>query len=66
MCGGWLLCLILTEAGALPDDPDEPQYAARTDSKLDVMSKSEWFFWPRPGEYRVINYDMLIELHGML
>lgn len=39
----WLLCLILTAAGALPDDPTQVGYRARTDVKMDVLISSPWF-----------------------
>lgn len=46
---GWLLCHILTVAGRLPDDPDDVQYPARTDSKADTVELASWFYFPYPG-----------------
>nr|XP_002124192.1 solute carrier family 23 member 1 [Ciona intestinalis] len=47
----WLLCLILTECNALPSDPDNPAYKARTDIKLNVLYKAPWFRFPYPGQW---------------
>lgn len=49
----WILCLILTAAGAFPDDPAEYGYKARTDVYSDVLRESAWFRFPYPGQFGV-------------
>ncbi|KAJ8039465.1 Solute carrier family 23 member 1 [Holothuria leucospilota] len=49
----WILCLILTAAGAFPDDPAEYGYKARTDVYSDVLQESAWFRFPYPGQFGV-------------
>ena len=46
----WMICGILTVAGTFPE---EGQWGsgARTDTKLDVLRKAEWFRFPYPGSY---------------
>ena len=47
----WLLCFILTVAGAFPEDDTEYGYEARTDIRLDVLEKTSWIRFPYPGIY---------------
>ncbi|XP_039260225.2 solute carrier family 23 member 1-like [Styela clava] len=47
----WLLCLILTETGALPDNPNEVGYRGRTDVRISVLQNSPWFRFPYPGQW---------------
>ncbi|KAJ8039460.1 Solute carrier family 23 member 2 [Holothuria leucospilota] len=49
----WILCLILTAAGAFPDDPSEYGYKARTDVYSDALRESAWFRFPYPGQFGV-------------
>ena len=49
----WLVCLILTVTGVLPDDPDKKGYKARTDAKLETLHESSWFYFPYPGKLMV-------------
>ena len=44
----WILSYILTKYGAFSDDPRELSYNARTDAKLDVLTKADWFLIPYP------------------
>ncbi|KAJ8313819.1 hypothetical protein KUTeg_008380 [Tegillarca granosa] len=44
----WLICAILTVAGAFPDDKSWG-YEARTDIKTDVIRDALWFRFPYPG-----------------
>ena len=46
---GWLVSLIITEAGGFTDDPTAKEYNSRTDARLDAISNSKWFFFPYPG-----------------
>lgn len=45
----WLLSYILTVTGRFPDDPNEIGYLARTDAKVDAITKMDWFYFPYPG-----------------
>ena len=47
----WLVCFILTVAGAFPSDPDSIGFGARTDTKHQVLSQASWFRFPYPGEF---------------
>ncbi|XP_013379942.1 solute carrier family 23 member 2 [Lingula anatina] len=47
----WIVSLILTLTGALPDDPGHPQYKARTDAYVGGIHTAKWFFVPYPGKY---------------
>lgn len=47
----WAVCGILTLTGVLPDDPSEPAYRARTDTRGDLITLSPWFFFPYPGQF---------------
>ncbi|XP_060570573.1 solute carrier family 23 member 1-like [Ruditapes philippinarum] len=47
----WGVCAILTATGALPDNPGEWGYAARTDRSLQVLQSAEWFRFPYPGQW---------------
>ena len=49
VCIMWLLCYILTVAGAFPSDSTAYGYEARTDIRLDVIRKTNWFRFPYPG-----------------
>ncbi|XP_078326657.1 solute carrier family 23 member 1-like [Crassostrea virginica] len=50
LLSAWMICGILTAAGAFPE---EGQWGsgARTDTKLDVLRKAEWFRFPYPGQW---------------
>ena len=50
MLFNWMLCGILTAAGALPEDPKDQMYDTRTDARVDVLSDSPWFSIPYPGK----------------
>ena len=45
----WLLSIVLTVTDVFPNDPNKWGYAARTDLRTDVISKSPWFRFPYPG-----------------
>lgn len=47
----WLFSYILTVAGVFPSHPDTYGYGARTDTRLDVLTKSQWFRFPYPGQW---------------
>ncbi|XP_021359107.1 solute carrier family 23 member 1-like [Mizuhopecten yessoensis] len=47
----WALCGVLTLAGVFPDDPSEPAYGARTDTRGDLITLSPWLFFPYPGQF---------------
>lgn len=47
----WIVCLILTSAGAFPDDPTEYGYKARTDIYNEDIKDAEWFRLPYPGQF---------------
>lgn len=50
MCGGWLVCFLLTIFDVLPSKSDEYGYSARTDISVDAVTNSPWFHVPYPGE----------------
>ncbi|XP_060073951.1 solute carrier family 23 member 1-like isoform X2 [Ylistrum balloti] len=56
----WILCAILTLAGVFPDDPKEPSYNARTDRGGDIISISPWFYFPYPGQFGAIRFNMAV------
>ncbi|XP_051917187.1 solute carrier family 23 member 1 isoform X3 [Hippocampus zosterae] len=51
MCGGWLVCFLLTVFEVLPSKPDKYGYSARTDINLDAIANSPWFHIPYPGQW---------------
>ncbi|KAK3587962.1 hypothetical protein CHS0354_014481 [Potamilus streckersoni] len=51
MITAWVICAILTVAGAFPADSKAWGYDARTDTKVDVLFKSDWFRFPYPGQW---------------
>ncbi|KAJ8316860.1 hypothetical protein KUTeg_004764 [Tegillarca granosa] len=55
---GWLLCLILTVSGALSNDPGNKDFQSRTDSKLEVISKATWFYFPYPGQFGGMGFSI--------
>ncbi|CAL1539216.1 unnamed protein product [Lymnaea stagnalis] len=48
---GWTLSVILTEAGTMSDDPKHKHHFARTDSRLDIIHRADWFTYPYPGKF---------------
>ncbi|XP_053404669.1 solute carrier family 23 member 1-like isoform X2 [Mercenaria mercenaria] len=56
-CIMWLLCYILTAAGALPDDEKMYGYNARTDLRLNVISEVPWVRFPYPGHWGVPTFN---------
>uniref|UniRef100_A0A3B4X274 Si:dkey-106n21.1 n=1 Tax=Seriola lalandi dorsalis TaxID=1841481 RepID=A0A3B4X274_SERLL len=48
MCGGWLVCFLLTIFDVLPSKSDEYGYSARTDISLEAVTNSPWFHVPYP------------------
>lgn len=56
----WFLCYILTATGALPDNPKEYGYEARTDLRLDVIKEVSWFRFPYPGRIYNLHVDKCI------
>uniref|UniRef100_UPI003AAA2AC8 solute carrier family 23 member 1 n=1 Tax=Centroberyx gerrardi TaxID=166262 RepID=UPI003AAA2AC8 len=51
MCGGWLVCFLLTIFNVLPSKPDEYGYSGRTDTNLDAVASAPWFHVPYPGQW---------------
>ncbi|CAD5112311.1 DgyrCDS1537 [Dimorphilus gyrociliatus] len=47
----WILCAILTATDVFPNDKDKWGYAARTDTKIDVLTNTKWFRFPYPGQW---------------
>ncbi|XP_060073895.1 solute carrier family 23 member 1-like [Ylistrum balloti] len=58
----WALCWVLTLSGALPDDPSDPAYRARTDTRGNIISLSPWFYFPYPGQFGPIRFNTAIFL----
>ncbi|XP_053407071.1 solute carrier family 23 member 2-like isoform X2 [Mercenaria mercenaria] len=53
VCISWLFCYILTVTDVFPNNSTLPSYMARTDSRLDVIEKAPWFYWPYPFQFGV-------------
>ncbi|CAL8359006.1 unnamed protein product [Lota lota] len=53
MCGGWLVCYLLTIFKVLPSKSDQYGYSARTDVNLDAVISAPWFRIPYPGQWGV-------------
>ena len=47
----WLLCAVLTVAGALPTERGQWGYLARADIKMDVLNQTAWIRFPYPCKY---------------
>ncbi|KAL4231904.1 hypothetical protein ACF0H5_009480 [Mactra antiquata] len=47
----WFVCLILTVSDVFPNDATKPSYMARTDSRIDVLNRAKWFYWPLPFQF---------------
>ncbi|XP_041367280.1 solute carrier family 23 member 1-like [Gigantopelta aegis] len=47
----WVICALLTVFGALPSDPDDWGYYARTDVRSRVLTEAPWFRFPYPGQW---------------
>lgn len=61
---GWILCLILTLTGKLPNDPSSPAYRARTDAGSKSIVNSNWIFFPYPGMWGLPTFSASV-LVGM-
>ncbi|ELT89006.1 hypothetical protein CAPTEDRAFT_95564, partial [Capitella teleta] len=61
----WGVCAILTVTNALPDDDQHWAYAARTDTKLNALSKAAWFRFPYPGQWGTPTFSVA-SVFGML
>uniref|UniRef100_A0A665VEW9 Si:dkey-106n21.1 n=1 Tax=Echeneis naucrates TaxID=173247 RepID=A0A665VEW9_ECHNA len=51
MCGGWLICFLLTIFDVLPSKSDEYGFSARTDINIEAVTSSPWFHVPYPGQW---------------
>ncbi|KAK3758092.1 hypothetical protein RRG08_006667 [Elysia crispata] len=47
----WAVVWILTLANVFTDDKDDVEYLARTDAKLPVIGRSQWFQITYPGQF---------------
>ncbi|KAL5005566.1 hypothetical protein ScPMuIL_016724 [Solemya velum] len=54
---GWMVSGILTVYNVFPDDPESPQYLARTDARSNVIQLSQWFYFPYPGQYGAVGFS---------
>ncbi|KAJ8317212.1 hypothetical protein KUTeg_005116 [Tegillarca granosa] len=48
---GWVISVILTEAGAFSADTASKEFYARTDSRTHVIDMTRWFTFPYPGQF---------------
>ncbi|OWF42908.1 solute carrier family 23 member 1-like isoform X2 [Mizuhopecten yessoensis] len=55
---GWLLCGILTAAGVFSTDRASKDYYSRTDARTDVISRASWFYFPYPGQFGKIGFNI--------
>ncbi|XP_069139247.1 solute carrier family 23 member 1-like [Argopecten irradians] len=58
LLAGWLLCGILTAAGAFNLDRDSKDFYSRTDARVDVIHRANWFYFPYPGQFGKINFSI--------
>ncbi|XP_061532463.1 solute carrier family 23 member 1 [Phycodurus eques] len=58
MCGGWLVCFLLTVFDVLPSKSDKYGFLARTDINLDAVANSPWFHIPYPGQWGLPTVSM--------
>ncbi|XP_032914597.1 solute carrier family 23 member 1-like [Catharus ustulatus] len=61
----WLLCYVLTAAGALPASPAAYGHLARTDTRGAVLSQAPWVRLPYPGQWGTPTVS-LAGIFGML
>ncbi|XP_063422626.1 solute carrier family 23 member 1-like [Mytilus trossulus] len=47
----WSITAILTECDVFTSNSTLPEYKARTDARLHVVSNAKWFFFPYPGQW---------------
>ncbi|XP_052778255.1 solute carrier family 23 member 2-like [Mya arenaria] len=47
----WAVCAILTSSGYFSDDPESPDYRARTDVRTNIIHSTPWFYFPYPGQF---------------
>lgn len=59
---GWTVAYILTIYNVFPNDPKQPQYAARTDAKQEILHLTPWFYLPYPGQYGIPKFNTAIFL----
>ncbi|XP_033757178.1 solute carrier family 23 member 2-like [Pecten maximus] len=55
---GWLLCGILTASGVFSTSRDSQDYYSRTDTRVDVINRASWFYFPYPGQFGKINFSI--------
>lgn len=48
---GWVVSYIMTEYGALSSDPNSKEFNARTDARLNIITDTDWFLYPYPGQF---------------
>ncbi|XP_033745342.1 LOW QUALITY PROTEIN: solute carrier family 23 member 1-like [Pecten maximus] len=48
---GWALCAIITEFHGFSDDPEAPEYFARTDTMSGIIQNASWIYFPYPGQF---------------
>ncbi|XP_060079224.1 solute carrier family 23 member 1-like [Ylistrum balloti] len=58
LLAGWLLCGILTAAGAFSTARDSQDYYSRTDARIDVINRASWFYFPYPGQFGKISFSI--------
>lgn len=51
MTVGTIICGIFTAKDVVPYDPNSPYFRTRTDARVDVLEKADWFYFPYPGLY---------------
>ncbi|XP_053407237.1 solute carrier family 23 member 1-like isoform X1 [Mercenaria mercenaria] len=54
---GTIACAIITTYDLVPDDPNSPRYRTRTDARIDVLEKAEWFYFPYPGQFGAMSFS---------
>ncbi|CAG5133904.1 unnamed protein product [Candidula unifasciata] len=55
---GWAVSAIMTEFGALSDDPRSKSFMARTDARSHVIKDSGWLIMPYPGMFGMATFSI--------
>lgn len=57
MVVGIILCGFFTAYDVIPNNPEHPQFRTRTDARIDVIGKAQWFYFPYPGQFGAIQFS---------
>ncbi|XP_060063606.1 solute carrier family 23 member 2-like [Ylistrum balloti] len=57
---GWVMCAVLTTAGVFNTDRNHRDFYSRTDARTDIVHKSNWFYFPYPGQFGPMRFDVSV------